>query len=62
MTGSKMRFFKAYQHNDGMDQFRKSPEEICKEIKSKGGDVVFTMQLDEPLNNANILMFDELRE
>ena len=45
-----------------MDQFRKSPEEICKEIKSKGGDVVFTMQLDEPLNNANILMFDELRE
>ena len=56
-----MRFFKNLEFNDGMDQFRLTPEEIQKEILRKKGDVVYTMQIDQPLNNADILVFDEAR-
>ena len=41
-----MRFFKNLEFNDGMDQFRLTPEEIQKEILRKKGDVVYTMQID----------------
>ena len=56
-----MRFFKNLEFNDGMDQFRLTPEEIQKEILRKKGDVVYTMQIDQPLNNADILVFDDAR-
>ena len=57
-----MRFFRNLDFNDGMDQYRLSPEEIVKEIARKKGDVVYTMQLDQPLNNADILIFDDARK
>ena len=56
-----MRFFKNLEFNDGMDQFRLTPEEIQKEILRKKGDVVYTRQIDQPLNNADILVFDDAR-
>jgi hypothetical protein len=42
VTGKSMRFFKM-EFEDGMDQFRLSPEQIEAEVSAKKGDAVFCL-------------------
>jgi 3'-phosphoadenosine 5'-phosphosulfate synthase len=41
LSGANMRFLKKIEFNDGMDQYRKTPEEIYAECKSKGADAIY---------------------
>ena len=41
VTGTKMTVIKAHAQEDGLDAYRKTPEQIQQEAKEKGADVIF---------------------
>lgn len=41
VSGSRMRFVKNIQFNDGLDQYRKTPKQIHEQIVEKKADAVY---------------------
>lgn len=57
-----MRFLRKIEFNDGMDQYRKTPEEIYQECKAKGADAIYAFQVRNPLHGGHVFLLQDARE
>lgn len=49
--------------NDGLDQYRLTPNELRAKFRAMGADAVFAFQLRNPIHNGHaLLMTDTLRQ
>jgi 3'-phosphoadenosine 5'-phosphosulfate synthase len=62
MSGKKMDFTQRVRYNDGLDQYRMTPNEIFEVAKSKNADAVYAFQVRNPLHNGHCLLLKECRE
>lgn len=62
ISGASMRFFKRLTFNDGIDQFRLTPQEIQAQITARGADAVYAFQVRNPLHNGHVLLLKDTRE
>lgn len=62
VSGENMRFFQRIAFNDNMDQYRKTPQEIADEIKTRNADAVYAFQVRNPLHNGHVLLLKDTRE
>jgi 3'-phosphoadenosine 5'-phosphosulfate synthase len=61
VSGSKMRFVKNVQFNDGLDQYRYTPKQIHEKIVEKNADAVYAFQVRNPLHNGHVLLLKDTR-
>lgn len=59
LVGGKVTVHKRITYNDGMDQFRMTPEELKKKFKELGADAVFVFQLRNPVHNGHALLMQD---
>lgn len=62
VSGSKMRFVKKIEFNDGLDQYRYTPKEINQQIKKRNADAVYAFQVRNPLHNGHVLLLKDTRQ
>ena len=62
VSGSRLRVLKQIKYDDGLDQYRLTPEQIEQEAKSRGADVVFAFQLRNPLHNGHVMLLKSTRD
>lgn len=62
VSGSKMRFVKKIEFNDGLDQYRYTPREINQKIRERNADAVYAFQVRNPLHNGHVLLLKDTRE
>lgn len=62
VTGESMRFVKRITYNDGMDQWRLTPEEINKIAAERNADAIYAFQVRNPLHNGHCLLLIDTRE
>lgn len=62
LVSGSMRFTKRVMFNDGIDTYRKQPQEIQDMIKAKGADAVYAFQVRNPLHNGHVLLLKDTRE
>ncbi|CAI4227757.1 unnamed protein product [Auanema sp. JU1783] len=60
--GGDLKVLERVQWNDGLDKFRKTPEEIRAIFQEKGADAVFVFQLRNPIHNGHALLMRDTRE
>ena len=47
--------------NDGLDQFRLTPQEIRDQARKKNADVLYAFQVRNPLHNGHVLLLQDTR-
>lgn len=62
VSGSKMRFVKKIEFNDGLDIYRQTPKEINQKIIERQADAVYAFQVRNPLHNGHVLLLKDTRE
>lgn len=62
VSGSRTRFIKKVEFNDGLDQYRYTPKEINQQIKDRKADAVYAFQVRNPLHNGHVLLLKDTRE
>ncbi|CAD5227393.1 unnamed protein product [Bursaphelenchus xylophilus] len=60
--GGDIKVFERIRYDDGLDQYRKTPNELRAEFAAKGSDCVFAFQLRNPIHNGHALLMKETRE
>ncbi|CAD5221249.1 unnamed protein product [Bursaphelenchus okinawaensis] len=60
--GGDVKVFDRIVYNDGLDQYRKTPNELRAEFAEKQSDCVFAFQLRNPIHNGHALLMRETRE
>jgi len=61
VSGKSMRFLRDVEFNDGMDNYRMTPEQINKIIVERNADAVYAFQVRNPLHNGHVLMLNAAR-
>lgn len=59
LLGGKLQLFERIRWEDGLDNYRLTPEEIRHELQSRQADAVFVFQLRNPLHNGHVLLINE---
>ena len=62
VSGESMRFTKRVTFNDGMDQWRLTPQQIQQAATEKGADAVYAFQVRNPLHNGHVLLLKDTRD
>ena len=62
VTGTGLKFKDNIKYNDGLDDYRLSPEQIQKLIKEKNADCVYAFQLRNPLHNGHCMLLNDTRK
>jgi len=62
VSGSKIRYVKKVEFNDGLDSYRMTPKQIHEKILEKGADAVYAFQVRNPLHNGHVLLLKDTRE
>lgn len=62
VTGESITFTEKLQFNDGLDNYRLSPEEIRKQIEDLKADCVYAFQLRNPLHNGHCMLLNDTRK
>lgn len=62
VTGENIVFFDKLEFNDGLDQFRLTPQEIKERIKEMKADCVYAFQLRNPLHNGHCMLLNDTRK
>ena len=57
-----MHFLREVEFNDGMDQYRMTPEQVNKTIIERNADAIYAFQVRNPLHNGHVLMLKDARE
>jgi 3'-phosphoadenosine 5'-phosphosulfate synthase len=58
-VGGDIEVFQRVKYNDGMDQFRLTPNELQAKFKEIGADAVFVFQLRNPVHNGHALLMQD---
>ena len=56
LVGGDLEVFDRITWNDGLDQYRKTPNELRKTFKQMDADAVFAFQLRNPVHNGHALL------
>jgi len=56
LVGGDLEVFERVTWNDGLDQYRKTPNELRKTFKQMDADAVFAFQLRNPVHNGHALL------
>lgn len=56
LVGGEVRVFSRITWNDGLDQYRLTPNEIRKRAQEMDADAVFAFQLRNPIHNGHALL------
>jgi len=59
LVGGKIKALKKIVLNDGMDEFRLTPEELKTKFADMGADAVFVFQLRNPVHNGHALLMQD---
>lgn len=62
LLSGETQFVKKIQFNDGLDQWRLTPEQIQEQVKAKNADAVYAFQVRNPLHNGHVLLLKDTRE
>lgn len=61
LIGGDLEVLKPITYNDGLDQYRLSPQQLRKEFDSRQADAVFAFQLRNPVHNGHALLMNDTR-
>lgn len=62
VTGTKITFNDKLVFNDGLDNYRLTPDEIKNQLKEKNADCVYAFQLRNPLHNGHCMLLNDTRK
>lgn len=62
LVGGDLEVLKTFQYNDGLDEFRLTPNELRDEYKRRNADAIFVFQLRNPIHNGHALLMTSCRE
>lgn len=61
LIGGDVEVLKPITYNDGLDQYRLSPQQLRKEFDRRQADAVFAFQLRNPVHNGHALLMNDTR-
>ena len=56
LVGGDIEALEKIQWNDGLDDYRLTPNQLRSEFKHRGADAVFAFQLRNPIHNGHALL------
>lgn len=56
LVGGDLEVIERIRWNDGLDEYRLTPNELRAKFKQIGADVVFAFQLRNPVHNGHALL------
>jgi len=56
LVGGDLEVLQRVCWNDGLDQYRLTPNELCDRFEAMGADAVFAFQLRNPVHNGHALL------
>jgi 3'-phosphoadenosine 5'-phosphosulfate synthase len=59
LIGGEVQVLEKFKYDDGMDQWRLSPEELKAKFKEMDADAVFVFQLRNPVHNGHALLMQD---
>lgn len=62
LLGGDVAVVQKIQFNDGLDKYRKTPNELRAIFEDKNADAVFAFQLRNPIHNGHALLMRDTRE
>ena len=62
LTGESLKVVKKVLYNDGLDEYRLTPNQIQELAKEKSADVVYAFQLRNPLHNGHVMLLNSTRD
>ncbi|XP_054724790.1 bifunctional 3'-phosphoadenosine 5'-phosphosulfate synthase-like isoform X3 [Uloborus diversus] len=61
LAGGNLEVLERIKQNDGLDEYRLTPDELRAKFKEMGADAVFAFQLRNPVHNGHALLMRETR-
>ncbi|CAH9054765.1 unnamed protein product [Cuscuta europaea] len=61
LVGGDLEVLKPIKYNDGLDQYRLSPQQLRNEFERRKADAVFAFQLRNPVHNGHALLMNDTR-
>ncbi|XP_046914783.2 3'-phosphoadenosine 5'-phosphosulfate synthase [Dermatophagoides farinae] len=61
LIGGQLKVFDRILWNDGLDQYRLTPQEIRSKLKEMNADAVFAFQLRNPIHNGHALLMQDTK-
>ncbi|XP_015605937.1 bifunctional 3'-phosphoadenosine 5'-phosphosulfate synthase isoform X3 [Cephus cinctus] len=61
LVGGELEVLERIRWNDGLDQYRLTPNEIRQKCREMGADAVFAFQLRNPIHNGHALLMQDTR-
>ncbi|CAH1991289.1 unnamed protein product [Acanthoscelides obtectus] len=61
LLGGDLQVLKRVKWNDGLDEYRKTPNELRSKLRQLGADAVFAFQLRNPIHNGHALLMTDTR-
>ncbi|XP_067053688.1 bifunctional 3'-phosphoadenosine 5'-phosphosulfate synthase-like isoform X3 [Acropora muricata] len=62
LVGGDLEALVRVKWNDGLDSYRKTPNELRSEFRRRDADAVFAFQLRNPVHNGHALLMQDTRE
>ena len=56
LVGGELEVLERVRWNDGLDEYRLTPTELCHKFNAMGADAVFAFQLRNPIHNGHALL------
>lgn len=61
VSGKRMHFLRDVEFDDGMDQYRMTPQQVNQQIVDRQADAIYAFQVRNPLHNGHVLMLKDAR-
>ena len=61
LLGGDLDVFDRIRWNDGLDEYRRTPNELRAEFSAREADAVFAFQLRNPIHNGHALLMEETK-
>lgn len=61
LAGGNLEVLERIRQNDGLDEYRLTPNELRAKFKKMGADAVFAFQLRNPIHNGHALLMQETK-
>ncbi len=61
LVGGDLEVLERFRWNDGLDDYRLTPNELRKKFRDMGADAVFAFQLRNPVHNGHALLMNDTK-
>jgi 3'-phosphoadenosine 5'-phosphosulfate synthase len=62
LVGGDLEVLNRIVWNDGLDKYRKTPNELRAEFKARGSDAIYAFQLRNPVHNGHALLMQDTHQ